>query len=164
MVLLDGIEDPQNLGAIIRTAECAGAIGVVVPDRRAAPLGLGAMNASAGAAARLPVARVSGIPGALETIKREGYHCVAADMDGRMPYYASDLTGPTAIVIGGEDHGVGRLSKELCDEVVRIPMFGRTPSLNASVSAAILMYEAVRQRAAINAADRRKVARFAEVV
>jgi 23S rRNA (guanosine2251-2'-O)-methyltransferase len=146
LVLLDCIEDPQNLGAIIRTAECAGAHGVVVPDRRAAPLGVGAMRASAGAAAYLPVARVSSIPGAIDNLKREGIRIIAADMDGRRQHFEADFTGPVAIVVGGEDRGLGRLTKELCDEVVRIPMKGVTPSLNASVSAAVLIYEAVRQR------------------
>jgi len=147
IVLLDCVEDPHNLGAVVRTAECAGAHGVVIPDRRAAPLGMGAMRASAGAVDYLPVARVSSIPGALNHLKREGIWIVAADMDGRKPYYGYDFTGPTAIVIGGEDHGLGRLTKELCDDVARIPMAGETPSLNASVSAAIMIYEAVRQRA-----------------
>jgi len=148
LILLDCIEDPQNLGAIIRTAECAGAHGVVVPDHGSAPLGFGAMRASAGAAALLPVARVSSIPGALSQLRREDIWIVAADMDGKKSYHACDFSGPTAIVVGGEDHGLGRLTKDLCDEVARIPMRGKTPSLNASVSAAILIYEAVRQRAA----------------
>lgn len=147
IVLLDCVEDPHNLGAVVRTAECAGAHGVVIPDRRAAPLGLGAMRASAGAVEYLPVARVSSIPGALDQLKRDGIWIVAADMDGAKPYYKYDYTGPTAIVVGGEDRGLGRLTKDLCDDVARIPMSGETPSLNASVSAAILMYEAVRQRA-----------------
>jgi 23S rRNA (guanosine2251-2'-O)-methyltransferase len=146
LVVLDCIEDPQNLGAIIRTAECAGAHGVIIPDRRAAPLGMGAMRASAGAAAHLPVARVSSVPGALDSLRRDGLWIVAADMDGSKPYYDVDFTGPTAIVIGGEDRGLGRLTKERCDATARIPMRGSTPSLNASVSAAILIYEAVRQR------------------
>jgi 23S rRNA (guanosine2251-2'-O)-methyltransferase len=147
IVMLECVEDPQNLGAIIRTAECAGAHGVVVPDHGTAPVGVGAMRASAGAAAYMPVARVSSIPGAISQLKREGVWIVAADMDGKKAYHSCDFTGPTAIVVGGEDHGIGRLTKDLCDEVARIPMRGRTPSLNASVSAAILIYEAVRQRA-----------------
>lgn len=147
IILLDCVEDPHNLGAVVRTAECAGAHGVVIPDRRAAPLGIGAMRASAGASEYLPVARVSSIPGALDQLKREGIWIVAADMDGSKPYYKYDYTGPTAIVIGGEDRGLGKLTKELCDDVARIPMSGETPSLNVSVSAAIMIYEAVRQRA-----------------
>ncbi|MFH0815682.1 MAG: 23S rRNA (guanosine(2251)-2'-O)-methyltransferase RlmB [Methanobacteriota archaeon] len=150
IILLDCVEDPHNLGAVVRTAECAGAHGVVIPDRRAAPLGIGALRASAGAVDYLPVARVSSIPGALDQLKRDGIWTVAADMGGRKPYYSYDFTGPTAIVIGGEDRGLGRLTKELCDDVARIPMHGETPSLNASVSAAIMIYEAVRQRARKN--------------
>ena len=146
LVVLDGIEDPQNLGAIIRTAECAGAHGVVIPMRRAASLSPGTMRASAGAAEYMAVVRVSSIPGALSRLKREGVWVVGADMDGRRLYSDCRFTGPLAIVVGGEDHGLGRLTKNLCDEVVRIPLFGKTPSLNASVTAALLLYEAVRQR------------------
>jgi len=147
VVLLDCIEDPQNLGAIIRTAECAGVHGVIIPDRHSASLSAGTLRASAGAVEHMRVAMASSVPNALNQLKREGLWTVAADMDGRRAYYDYRFKGPTALVIGGEDHGLGRLTKELCDEVVRIPMFGETPSLNASVSAAILIYEAVRQRA-----------------
>lgn len=146
VVVLDCIEDPQNLGAIIRTAECAGVHGVIIPDRHSASLSIGTMRASAGAVNHMRVAMASSAPNALNQLKREGIWTVGADMDGSKLYTSYKFNGPTAIVIGGEDHGLGKLTRELCDDVVRIPMFGKTPSLNASVSAAILIYEAVRQR------------------
>jgi len=146
VVVLDCIEDPQNLGAIIRTSECAGVHGVVIPDRHSASLSVGTLRASAGAVKHIRVALASSAPNALSQLKREGLWTVGADMDGSKPHTSYNYDGPTAIVIGGEDHGLGKLTKELCDDVVRIPMFGKTPSLNASVSAALLIYEAVRQR------------------
>ncbi len=146
LVLLDGITDPHNLGAIIRTAECAGAHGVVVPERRAAGLTPAAAKAAAGALDHLPIARVKNLNRAIEELQGRGVWVVGTAMDGE-DAFSADLSGPVALVIGSEGEGIARLTLEKCDRVVALPMKGKTESLNASVAAGILMYEIVRARA-----------------
>ena len=146
LVLCDGITDPHNLGAIIRTAEIAGAHGVVIPRRRSAGLNAACAKAAAGALEYLPVAKVSSIASAVQELKKQGLVLFAADMDGQQTLYEADFTLPTAIVIGSEGTGVSALVKQECDFVVRIPQKGRIPSLNASNAAAVLLFEALRKR------------------
>ena len=143
--LLDGIEDPHNLGAIIRTANLAGAHGVITSRRHSAGLTAVAVRASAGAANYTPVARVTNLGAAMEELKGRGIWFVCADMDGT-EMYDLKLTGPIGIVIGSEGEGVSRLIREKCDMTASIPMFGNIDSLNASVAAGVLAWEAVRQR------------------
>ena len=143
--LLDGIEDPHNLGAIIRTANQAGAHGVIIPKRRSAGLTSTAVRASAGAVHYTPVARVTNLGVAIDELKKEGLWFVCADMSGEV-MYRQNLTGPIGLVIGGEGDGVSRLVREKCDFTASIPMFGDIDSLNASVAAGVLAYEIVRQR------------------
>ncbi len=143
--LLDNIEDPHNLGAIIRTANLAGAHGVIIPKNRAAGLTAAVARASAGALNYTPVARVTNLAQTMEALKKEGLWFVCADMGGTTMYQL-DLTGPIGIVIGNEGDGVGRLVREKCDFVASIPMKGDIDSLNASVAAGVLAYEIVRQR------------------
>ena len=145
IVVLDGITDPHNLGAIIRSAECAGAHGVVIPERRAAGLSPAAAKAAAGALNHMPVARVKNLNRALEELKAEGLWITGAAMDGESAWSA-DLTGPIALVIGSEGDGIARLTLEKCDRVVSLPVKGHIDSLNASVAAGVLMYEILRQR------------------
>lgn len=145
IILLDSIEDPHNLGAIIRTAHQAGAHGIIIPKRRAVGLTATVAKTSAGAINYLPVAKVTNISVTIEELKKEGIWFACADMDGEMMYNV-DLKGPIGLVIGSEGEGVGRLIKEKCDFVVKIPMYGQVDSLNASVAAGILSYEIVRQR------------------
>ncbi len=145
LILLDGIEDPHNLGAIMRTAEGAGAHGVVIPKRRAVGLTDTVAKASAGAVEYVPVAKVSNLAQTIDRLKEKGVWVGACDMDGRT-YHEMDLTGPIAIVIGGEGSGVGRLIRDKCDFILSIPMAGKISSLNASNAAAVLMYEIIRQR------------------
>lgn len=144
-VILDGVTDPQNLGAIIRSAECAGAHGVIVPERRAVGLTPSAVKASAGAVEYLPVARVGNLTRTLQTLKERGLWIIAAEARGEK-YDAMNLTGPIALVIGSEGEGVSRLVLENCDGCAALPMRGRINSLNASVAAGVLMYEVRRQR------------------
>ena len=145
VILLDGIEDPHNLGAIIRTANQAGAHGIIIPKRRAVGLTATAAKASAGAINYTPVAKVTNLVKTMEQLKEEGLWFVCADMAGtRM--YDLDLKGPIGLVIGSEGDGVGRLVKEKCDFTASIPMRGDIDSLNASVAAGVLAYEIVRQR------------------
>ena len=146
LVLCDGVTDPHNLGAIIRTAEIAGAHGVVVPRRRSAGLNSACAKAAAGALEYLPVAKENNIASAVRELKQKGLFVFAADMDGEQTLYEADLAAPAAIVIGGEGQGVSALVKKECDYVVRIPQKGKIPSLNASNAAAVLLYEAVRKR------------------
>jgi 23S rRNA (guanosine2251-2'-O)-methyltransferase len=148
LVLLDGIEDPHNLGAIIRTALAAGAGGVVIPERRAAGLTDAAVRASAGAAAHLQVARVPNLARAIEDIKRAGYWVVGMDERAEKHPTDIDLTGAIALVLGGEGKGLHQLVKEHCDFVVSIPTQGPVRSLNVSVAAGVVLFEVVRQRAA----------------
>lgn len=143
--LLDGIEDPHNLGAIIRTANLAGAHGVIIPKRRAVGLTGIVAKASAGALCYTPVAKVTNLVSTMEELKKRGLWFACADMDGDV-MYRSNLTGPIGLVIGNEGAGVSRLVKEHCDYVVSIPMNGNIDSLNASVAAGVLAYEIVRQR------------------
>lgn len=145
LFLLDGIEDPYNLGAIIRTANLAGAHGVIIPKNRAVGLTAAASRASAGALNYTPVAKVTNLARAIEELKKEGLWFVCADMGGEL-MYRLDLKGPVGLVIGSEGEGVSRLVKETCDFTAAIPMKGDIDSLNASVAAGILAYEIVRQR------------------
>lgn len=146
LVVCDEISDPHNLGAIIRTAECAGAHGVIIPKRRSAGLTAVVGKTSAGAVAHVPVARVSNLPSTLKDLQKQGVWIFGTAADGTTPLYDADLKGPAAIVIGSEGFGMSRLVAETCDFLVSIPMRGKLNSLNASASAAILLYEAVRQR------------------
>ena len=148
LVVCDEISDPHNLGAIIRTAECAGAHGVVIPKRRSAGLTAVVAKTSAGAVAHVPVARVPNIPALLKDLKKQGVWVFGTAADGATALYDADLKGPAAIVIGSEGDGMTRLAAENCDFLVSIPMRGKLNSLNASAAAAILLYEAVRQRMA----------------
>ncbi len=143
--MLDGIEDPHNLGAIIRTAHQAGAHGIIIPKRRAVGLTATVAKTSAGAINYMPVAKVTNISQTIEELKKEGIWFACADMDGEVMYRAN-LKGPIGIVIGNEGEGVSRLVKEKCDFTVSIPMKGQIDSLNASVAAGVLAYEIVRQR------------------
>lgn len=145
LILLDNIEDPHNLGAIIRTANLVGAHGVIIPKRRAAGLTPVAARTSAGAIYHTPVAKVTNLAAVMEELKKEGLWFVCADMDGTSMYQL-DLKGPIGLVIGNEGEGVSRLVKEHCDFVASIPMKGDIDSLNASVAAGVLAYEIVRQR------------------
>ncbi len=145
LILLDDIEDPHNLGAIIRTANLAGAHGVIIPKHRASGLTATAVKASAGAIHHTPVAKVTNIAKTIESLKKEGLWFVCADMEGQT-MYDLDLTGPIGLVIGNEGKGVSRLVKEKCDFTASIPMFGNIDSLNASVAAGVMAYEIVRQR------------------
>ena len=145
IILLDNIEDPHNLGAIIRSANLAGAHGVIIPKNRAVGLTATVARTSAGALNYTPVAKVTNIARTIEELKKEGIWFACADMDGEV-MYRQNLTGPIGLVIGNEGEGVSRLVKEKCDYVCSIPMKGDIDSLNASVAAGVLMYEVVRQR------------------
>jgi len=146
VIVCDEISDPHNLGAIIRTAECVGAHGVVIPKRRSAGLTAIVGKASAGAAEYMAIARVANIPSALKELKEAGLWVYGTAADGASPLWSTDLTGPIALVIGSEGDGMGRLVRESCDFVLSLPMKGRLNSLNASAAAAVTMYEILRQR------------------
>lgn len=146
IVVCDELSDPHNLGAVIRTADAAGAHGVIIPKRRSAGLTAVVAKTSAGAVAHVPVARVPNIPTLLKELKEEGVWVFGTAARGTTTLYQADLKGPAAIVIGSEGDGMGRLVTEQCDFTVSIPMFGAINSLNASAAAAVLLYEAVRQR------------------
>lgn len=146
LLLLDGLEDPHNVGALLRTAEAAGAQGMVVTKHRSVGLTGGVAKASVGALARVPVARVGNLVQAIETVKQAGFWVVGADQNGEQLFTQAKLTGPIAVVVGAEGKGLSRLVKERCDLVVRIPMAAAVASLNASVAGALLLYEVVRQR------------------
>lgn len=148
LVALDGVEDPQNLGAILRSAEAAGAGGVILPERRSAPLSPAAAKASAGAIEHLRLCQVAGLAGVIPEIKKAGLWVVALDPDGELAAWEFDFTQPVCVVVGGEGQGVGRLVGERSDAKVRLPMKGRVASLNASAAAAALLYEVTRQREA----------------
>ena len=145
VIILDDIEDPHNLGAIVRTANLAGAHGVIIPKHRASGLTATVVKASAGAINYTPVAKVTNISKTIEELKEKGLWFVCADMDGTT-MYDLDLKGPIGLVIGNEGKGVSRLVKEKCDFIAKVPMFGDIDSLNASVAAGVLAYEIVRQR------------------
>ena len=145
LVILDEVLDPHNLGSVIRVAECAGATGVVIPNWRSATVNETVVRTSAGATAHMPVIKVSNLNQAIETMKAQNIWVYGADMDGKTMYQAN-LKGDVAIVVGGEGTGIKKLTKSLCDEIISIPMNGKVNSLNASVSAGIVIYEVIRQR------------------
>ena len=144
-VILDEVLDPHNLGSVIRVAECAGATGVIIPARRSATVNETVIRTSAGATAYVPVIKVSNLNQTIEELKKQNIWVYAADMDGS-PMCKTNLKGDIALVIGGEGSGVHALTRKNCDGIISIPMFGKVNSLNASVSAGIVLYEAVRQR------------------
>jgi 23S rRNA (guanosine2251-2'-O)-methyltransferase len=146
MLVLDGIEDPRNLGAILRTAECAGVDGVFIPERRAAGLNETVAKASAGAVSHLPVSRVTNLSVLIRQLKERNLWVVGTAADAPIDYSAWDWTRPSAVVLGGEGAGLHRLVREHCDALVRVPVYGRIESLNVAVTAGIVLYEAVRQR------------------
>lgn len=148
VIICDEIEDPHNLGAIIRTSEACGVHGIIIPKRRSASLNTVVAKSSAGALEYMRVARVANIPSVIDDLKDKGLWIYAADMDGE-PWCQTDYTGGTAFVIGSEGRGIGQLVKKKCDKTVSMPMVGQINSLNASVAAGILMYEAARQRQGI---------------
>lgn len=145
-ILLDGVEDVRNLGAIVRTAECAGAACVFLPNHKSSPVTAAAMKTAAGAFAYLPVCRIGNIQQTLKYLKEKGFWVVGTDMDGESLYYEANLKGPLVIVMGAEGKGMSPLTRRMCDFCVRIPMKGKVSSLNVSVAAALLLYEAVKQR------------------
>ena len=146
IVICDELTDPHNLGAILRSAECAGAHGVIIPKRRSVGMTAVVAKASAGAVEYMKVARVTNLNTTIEELKQKGVWVFGTAAEGSEPMYQADLTGPTAIVIGSEGDGMSRLVRENCDVMVHIPMKGKISSLNASCAATILLYEAVRQR------------------
>jgi 23S rRNA (guanosine2251-2'-O)-methyltransferase len=146
ILILDEIEDPHNLGSILRSADCTGVHGVIIPKRRSVGLTATVAKTSAGAIEYVPVARVTNIAQTIEALKKKGIWIAGADGDAKITVYQNDLTIPLAIVIGNEGSGIGRLIKEKCDFLFKLPMFGQINSLNASVAASVLLYEVVRQR------------------
>jgi 23S rRNA (guanosine2251-2'-O)-methyltransferase len=146
ILILDEIEDPHNLGSILRTADCTGVHGVIIPKRRSVGLTATVAKTSAGAIEYVPVAKVTNIAQTIESLKQKGVWIAGADGDAKITVYQNDLTIPLAIVIGNEGKGIGRLIKEKCDFLFKLPMFGQINSLNASVAASVLLYEVVRQR------------------
>ena len=146
IIICDELSDPHNLGAILRSAECAGAHGVIIPKRRSVGLTATVAKASAGAVEYMKVAKVTNINSAIDELKEKGVWIFGTAAEGSVPMYQADLTGPTAIVIGSEGEGMSRLVQKNCDVTVHIPMKGSITSLNASCAATILLYEAVRQR------------------
>jgi 23S rRNA (guanosine2251-2'-O)-methyltransferase len=146
LLLLDGIEDPHNLGSILRTADSSGVDGVIIPKRRAAGLTQVVAKASAGAIEYVPVCRVTNLAQTIEDLKERGYWVFGTDASAHTDYRQADFTSPVVLVIGSEGKGISRLIREKCDMLLRLPMLGRVTSLNASVAASILMYEVVRQR------------------
>ena len=145
VVVCDGVEDPHNLGAIIRSAECVGAHGIIIPKRRAVGLTATVAKSSAGALEHMRVAKVTNLPSAIDELKERGLWVYAADMDGST-YYKTDMKGPMALVLGSEGFGISRLVKEKCDFIVSIPLYGQVNSMNVSCAAAILLAEVARQR------------------
>ncbi len=150
IVVCDGISDTGNLGAIVRSAECAGAHGVIIPKRHSAGLTVAAAKAASGALEYVPVVKVPNISAALRTLKERGVWIYGAAVEGAQSVYNTDLRGPSAIVIGSEGEGIGRIVRENCDFLISIPMMGHLSSLNASVASGILLFEAVRQRSTAN--------------
>ena len=146
ILILDGIEDPHNLGSIIRTAETAGIHGIIIPKRRAAFVNSTVNKVSSGAAEYMKIARVTNISDTIERLKKEGLWVCGTDINTNTYYYEQDLTGPLAIVIGNEGSGISQNVKKNCDFLVKIPMKGKVTSLNASVSTGIVVYEALKQR------------------
>lgn len=146
LVMLDGVQDPHNLGAIARTADAAGAHGLIIPERRAAGITPGSVRASAGALEHVKVSRVINLNRTIEVFKDRGLMIIGLDVDGETEYTEVDLKGPVLLIVGSEGRGLSRLVRENCDQIVSIPMSGQLSSLNASVSVAIVLYEAFRQR------------------
>jgi 23S rRNA (guanosine2251-2'-O)-methyltransferase len=149
LLILDGVEDPQNLGAILRSAEVAGAAGVFIPQRRSAQLSATAIKASSGAATHVKVARVTNTARLIEQLKEAGFWITGFDAESGRPVWELDFTGPTALVVGSEGSGLHRLVKEKCDFLASIPMRGKVASYNVSVAAGIALYEVLRQRAIV---------------
>jgi 23S rRNA (guanosine2251-2'-O)-methyltransferase len=147
-VLLDSIEDPHNLGAIIRTAECAGAGAIIIPQRRAAQLNETVAKTSAGATAYMPVARVPNLSAFVEKLKSHGFWVVGVESSGEKDYAEQDYSGKLALVFGGEGSGLGRLVRERCDFIVSVPMHGHISSLNVSVAVGVVLFEVLRRRKA----------------
>ena len=146
ILIADGLSDPHNLGSIIRTANAAGMHGIIIPKNRSVSLNAVVAKVSAGAIEHIPVAKVANIAQTIEKLKKEGVWVAGTDLSASGYHYDADLKGPLAIVIGSEGEGIGRLVKEKCDFLVKIPMIGEIESLNASVAAGVLIYEAIRQR------------------
>lgn len=146
LLMLAGVEDPRNLGAILRTADACAVHGVIIPKRRGAALTPAAVKASAGGAAHVPVSRVTNLARCVEDLKEAGLWVVGAEREGEQSFWDADFNRPLLVIIGGEDRGIGRLLAEKCDYLVSIPMWGKVNSLNASVAAALIMYEVRRQR------------------
>lgn len=144
LLLLDGITDPHNFGSIIRTAECAGVHGIIIPKHRSATVNETVVKVSAGATEHIKIAKVVNINDTIRQLKQQNIYVYGSDMGGK-PMYSVNLSGPIALVIGSEGEGIKRLTKELCDDIIKIDMFGKINSLNASVATAILLYERVRQ-------------------
>ena len=151
IILLDQLKDPQNLGAVLRTADAAGAHGVLIPQRRSCQLSAAVAKASSGAIEYVKVAQIGNVAQTLEDLKKQGFWVVGADPERGTSYHDVDLTGPVVIVIGDEGEGMARLTKDRCDALVRIPMRGKVQSLNASVASAIILYEMIRQRGIVAA-------------
>lgn len=149
ILVLDEIEDPHNLGSILRTAECTGVHGVIIPKRRSASLTATVLKTSAGAAEHVPVARVTNLAQTIDKLKEAGVWVAGTDVSASQDVYKMKFDMPLAVVIGNESKGMGRLIKEKCDFLVKLPMLGRLNSLNASVAAGVLMYEVVRQRRSV---------------
>ena len=146
IIIADGLEDGHNLGAVIRTAECCGAHGVIIPKRRSVQLTGTVAKTSAGASAHVPIARVSNIPATIDQLKEAGLWIAGTDLTGTVPFYKADFKGPIGIVIGSEGHGMGNLVTKKCDFIVTIPMKGEVSSLNASVAAGVVLYEVFKGR------------------
>ena len=147
ILLLDSLQDPQNLGTLLRSADCGGVHGVIIPKRRAVGLTPGVVRASAGAVEYVPVVQATNLVRTMEELKTRGLWIAGAEADGQQLYYEADLTGPLALVIGGEHRGLGRLVRELCDFTIRLPLRGRLNSLNAAIAGSILILEVLRPRA-----------------
>jgi 23S rRNA (guanosine2251-2'-O)-methyltransferase len=150
LVMLDSVQDPRNLGAIIRTAEAVNADGLIIPKHKAAGMTTAAYKTAAGSSEYLPIAQVTNLAQTIETLKEAGVWVTGADQNASMLYTEVDLTGPICLVLGNEAEGLRRLVKEKCDFLVRLPMLGHVPSLNVSVAAGVLLYEVVRQRSRVN--------------
>ena len=145
LLVLDGVTDPHNLGALLRTADAIGIHGILIPKRRSVPLNATVAKTSAGAIEHVPVARIGNVAQTVRRLKEKGLWVIGADMTGEVAWKA-DLTGPTLLIVGSEGHGMSRLTRELCDIVVKLPMHGKINSLNASVAGGVLAYEILRQR------------------
>ncbi|WP_251423016.1 23S rRNA (guanosine(2251)-2'-O)-methyltransferase RlmB [Veillonella agrestimuris] len=146
LILTDGVEDPHNMGAIIRTAECVGATAVLIPKRHNAPINATVAKTSAGAVEQIPLVQIGNVTQTIKQLQKQGFWVLGAHMEGNATLYEADMTVPLVLVIGNEGKGISRVVKEACDFLVTIPMYGQLNSLNASVAAAVLMYEVVRQR------------------